>query len=238
MLAGLSPDYVMRLEQGRDHRPSERVLKALALALQLDSDATAHLVALGRAERPLGEPGPAPEEVVRPELRELLDTWTATPAIIHGWRLDVLASNAVAQALTLAAQPGVNMLRTWFLNVEERRRYADDEQDPLGLAVAYFRSTVGSDSDDPRVTDLIAELSDNSDEFREMWARHDVHSALVGAGTPYDHPLLGSVRLRFQTFAVDNTDRQRLIVMSAVPGSDDAHALARLATAAAEGRFG
>ena len=234
MLAGLSTDYVMRLEQGRDHRPSARVLDALARALQLDEDATTHLFQLGGAERQSPRLGLTPEEVVRPALQELLDSWTTTPAFIHGRRLDVLASNALARALTPLAQPGNNLLRSWFLDLEDRQRY-EDIRYVLTLAVAYFRAKVGNHLDDPGVADLVDELSRKSTEFREVWARHDVNSTLVGDSPIYHHPSIGSVQLRVETFAVDGTDRQTLYVVGAAPGSRDARALEQLASLVAEG---
>ena len=69
MLAGLSSDYYTRLEQGRDYRPSVKVLEALARALQLDDDATAHLFALGRLASPAARPRVHGEEHVRPEVQ-------------------------------------------------------------------------------------------------------------------------------------------------------------------------
>ena len=147
MLAGVSADYYTRLEQGRDYRPSEKVLEALARALQLDDDATAHLFALGRLASPAARSRDQREEQVRPEVQSLIDGW-GTPAFIHGRHLDILASNAAARALTRVAEPGTNMLRSMFLVREEYERYEDLEF-TLARTVAYFRANVGSDLDDP-----------------------------------------------------------------------------------------
>ena len=83
MLAGISAGYYMRLEQGRDHRPSEHVLKALARALKLDDDATAHLFSLGRPAPRSAQPRPAGDERVASDLQDLLDSWTTPPAFIQ-----------------------------------------------------------------------------------------------------------------------------------------------------------
>ena len=125
-LAGVSADYIMRLEQGRDHRPSEKVLEALARALQLDDDARAHMLALSRSASHAARPRDRAVEHVRPEVQALLDGWS-TPAFIHGRHLDVLASNAAARALTRVSEPGTNMLRSMFLVKEEYERYEDLE---------------------------------------------------------------------------------------------------------------
>ena len=233
MLAGLSADYYMRLEQGRDHRPSEKVLEALARALKLDDDATAYLFALGRPAAPVAQPRPADDDSVRPELQDLLDSWSTTPAFVHGRRLDVLASNALARALTPVCEPGTSLLRSWFVDLEERKRYGDVEL-VWALAVAYFRGTAGGDLDDPRLKSLVDELSQKSEEFRGLWSRHDVQSALSSEGPDYIHPTAGVLRLRYRTFPLGGTEGQMLWVVSGAPGSREARALARLATSAAD----
>lgn len=157
-LAGVSGDYYTRLEQGRGHQPSENVLEALARALQLDDDATAHLFALGRTVPSVASPRPAKQECVRPELHDLLDAWTRIPALVHGRWLDVLASNALARALTPLSEPGTNILRSVFLNAEVRERYADPQW-VMAAGVAYLRASVRGDADDPHLTSLVHELS-------------------------------------------------------------------------------
>jgi transcriptional regulator with XRE-family HTH domain len=233
MLAGISAGYYMRLEQGRDHRPSETVLEALAGALRLDDAATSHLFALGGAAPPAARVRLAGDEGVSSDLRDLLDSLTTTPAFIHNHRLDVLASNALARALTPLSAPGTNLLRSWFLDHEDRSRY-DDVEFVQTQAVAYFRVTVGSHPDDPDVQNLVDELSRQSETFRRIWAHHDVQPALVGEGPLYHHPVLGALRLRYQTFAVSGAKGLTLYVVSAAPGSRDAQALALLSSMVAD----
>lgn len=227
MLAGISADYYTRLEQGRGHRPSEQVLAALARALGLDADATAHLYYLGRALPSVAARDARRGEGVSVELRDLLDAWTATPAIIHGRWLDILASNALARALTPLAEPGTNLLRSVFLDPDARDRYADPES-TCAAAVAYLRRNVGGDVGDPELMALIDELSLASEEFRRLWAQHDVLSAQMG-DSDFVHPVVGVMRLRYQTFAVEGADRLTLLVVHTTPGGPDAETLARLA---------
>jgi transcriptional regulator with XRE-family HTH domain len=96
-LAGVSVDYYVRLERGRDLSVSEAVLNALAAALRLDETERAHLFALAK-------PTPAKHQVtpaqrVRPGLRQVLDALTGIPAIVLGHRLDILETNTLARAL-------------------------------------------------------------------------------------------------------------------------------------------
>ena len=229
MLAGISPDYYMRLEQGRDHRPSEQVLQAVARALRLDDDATRHLVTLGRPGPTAGHTWPTAAEAVDPELQDLLDAWTAVPAIIYGPRLDVLASNAVARALTPVSTPGTNMLRAVFLDPDVRGRYENIEFTEAA-AVANFRAAAGNDLEDPGVKALVDELSHQSSNFAQLWERQDVRSALSGEEL-FFHPVVGTIQLRHRTFAVGATNTLTLLVAFAAPGSREALArLARIAT--------
>jgi transcriptional regulator with XRE-family HTH domain len=116
MLAGVSPEYYMRLEQGRDHHPSDQVLDALARALRLDEDATAHLHRLaqpGARRRPRRRQRP---ERVPGDIAGLIDSWDTTPAYIMGRYTDVLAVNALATALAPFYTAGTNLLRAAFLD--------------------------------------------------------------------------------------------------------------------------
>jgi transcriptional regulator with XRE-family HTH domain len=225
-LAGISTDYYVRLEQGRDHQPSQQVLEALARALRLDADASAHLFALAHPVPRNGYPNSARDERIGPGLQELLDSWTTTPALVHGRRLDVLASNALGRALSPISQPGGNMLRAVFLDDDVRAAYTDLAW-TTRTCVAYFRASAGSGLDHPWFADLVRELSRESEEFRVLWAQHDVQLSLNGQAG-YAHPLVGTMQLRYQTAAV-GTAGQTLFVVHAEPDTPDAAALARLA---------
>ena len=227
LLAGVSADYYTRLEQGRDQHPSEQVLDALARALQLDEAAAAHLHELARPS-PRHSGGGASVERVRPGVRTLLETWDHTPAFVTGRLLDVLAANRLALALSPMHAVGGNLLRAIFLDPDARDAHPD--RDAFGARiVATLRAAVGASLDDPRLTDLVRELSVGSDEFRRLWDRHIVRERADGWKT-FEHPLLGRVELGYETFAINGrgAEGQILVAYHADPGSSSARALALL----------
>jgi transcriptional regulator with XRE-family HTH domain len=221
MLAGVSSDYYVRLEQGRDTHPSEQVLDALARALRLDDAEAEHL-------RRLARPGPPPRrrrraERVSPVLQRLLDGW-ANPAFVLGRRMDVLAANPLALALQLPV--GMNMVRSVFLEPGARDFYPDWE--------VVARDTVATlrglaDLEDPGVIELVGELSVRSPEFARLWARHDVRYKADGVKR-IRHPLVGVLELEFESLGVNAAPGQLVVAYSARPGSDSERALALLGT--------
>jgi transcriptional regulator with XRE-family HTH domain len=228
MLAGVSADYYVRLEQGRDQHPSEQVLDALARALRLDDDATAHLHELARPAPRRRRRAPVRAERVRPSLLALLDTWTHTPAFVLGRCMDVLAANRLAGALHPTCARGGNMVRMAFLDpsaIERMPELAQIRQD----TVAALRASIGPDLDDPALTDLVGELSLKSEEFRRLWARHDVRDKTSGRKRIV-HPQVGELDLAYESFAVNGADGQILVTYHAEPGSPTAQALALLSS--------
>jgi transcriptional regulator with XRE-family HTH domain len=228
MLAGVSADYYVRLEQGRDQHPSEQVLDALARALRLDDDATAHLHELARpAVRRRRRPAQKLERV-RPSLLRLMDAWGESPAIVLGRRMDVLAANAMSLALNPAQRVGTNTVRSMFLDPEFQALHPEFERAAAGT-VASLRASVGADLDDPLLHELVGELSLKSELFRKLWARHDVHAKTHGTKVMV-HPIVGELELDYESFGVNGADGQMLIVYHAGPGSPSARALALLSS--------
>ncbi len=234
MLAGISSDYYLRLEQGRDRNPSVQVLDALADVLRLDADTTAYLIGLAQ-ERSHTAPKPRPRTEQVPEsILELIDGWPNNPAYVQNKYTDVLAVNALARALSPNYAVGVNLLRAVLLDPAERRLRRDWE-DLTEEGVAAFRAEAGSDVDDPRLIELVGELSVRSERFRQLWARHDVRPRR-GRLKPLNHPEVGEIDLRSDKLSIGGTDGLTLVVFHAVPGSRDAELLALLGslTASAE----
>src|ERR1700739_4143254 len=168
MLAGISFDYYLRLEQGRDTHPSAQVIEALARVLQLDVKASEYLHQLAspssRRRGPVGiDAGDGVDE--------LIDQFPM-PAIVASRCLDVLVANPLARALSPGFAPGQNFLRWRLLDPAARELYVDWDE-ATDVAVSGLREAAGSDPDDPRLRSLVDELS-TSERFRELWARADV----------------------------------------------------------------
>ena len=142
--------------------------------------------------------------------------------------MDVLAANALAEVLHPGFAVGTNLMRFIFLDHRARDRYADWESVAIN-AVATLRGSAGVDLDDPALTDLVGELSLGSDDFRRLWARHDVRDKTTGRKS-FNNPHVGKISLNFQGFAVSAAPGQILVVYSAEPGSTDEQALKLLAT--------
>lgn len=222
MLAGISSDYYLRLEQGRDRNPSAQVLEALADVLRLDADARNYLLGLAQpALHPRIRSEQAPESIV-----ELIDGWTSSPAYVQNKYTDVLAVNALCAALSPNYRVGVNLLTAVLLDPRERELRRDWE-DLSAEGVAVLRSELGPNVDDPRLKELVGELSVRSERFRRLWARHDVRPRR-GRLSRLTHPEVGDLDLRSDKLTVGGTDNVTLVVFHAVPGSRDAESLALL----------
>jgi hypothetical protein len=162
-----------------------------------------------------------------------MEAWSHTPAIVMGRHLDVLAANSLATALHGGFARGTNLVRTLFLDPAARERYPDWDEVARDT-VAALRASVGPDLDDPHLTDLVGELSLKSEQFRSLWARHDVREKTHGTKR-FVHPQVGELTLHYETFAVAGSTGQVLSVYHGDPGSPTEQALALLSSIAATG---
>jgi transcriptional regulator with XRE-family HTH domain len=225
LLAGISSDYYMRLEQGRDLHPSDQVLDALAKVLQLSPDATTHLHELARPAAGRGLAGRADE--VPASLVRLISSWTTTPAYVQDRLLNILASNAIAVELSPDYRVGSNLLREVFLDPAERtfRR----EWDVVAAnGVASLRAQIGSNLDDPDLLALVDDLSAGSEPFRTLWNRHDI-VARVGGVNRLNHPDVGPLELRSEKLGINGAEGLTLCIFHADQHAPTAEALAVLA---------
>jgi transcriptional regulator with XRE-family HTH domain len=234
-LAGISADYYLRLEQGRDRNPSPPVLEALAKVLGLDATATGYLLSLGLAATRTGGARTRPrrprQETVPVGINQLIAA-VNLPAFVESRMFDVLAANRHATALSPSIRPGENRLRSMFLDPAEQDLYPDWPK-AIGGMVASFRASIAAVPDDVRIAQLVGELSLASEPFRKLWARHDVR-ALAGAPVRIRHPRVGLLELRREKLPIGDSDGQVLVMYHAQPGSESARGLASLVTSTAE----
>ena len=177
-LAGLSVDYYNRLERGNLGGASDSVLDALADALRLDDAERAHLFDLALTSQPTSSRHRrSPTKTVRPSVNWILDAMTASPAFAENGRLDALGANALGRALFPAIFGRGRQPRNWarfvFFHPEARDFFADWDRAAKDC-VAILRSEAGRSPNDRELSDLVGELATKSDEFRSLWAAHNV----------------------------------------------------------------
>ncbi|MCD5349030.1 helix-turn-helix transcriptional regulator [Kineosporia mesophila] len=218
-LALMSTDYYARLEQRRGPQPSEQMIASIARALRLTLDERDHLFRITGHN--------APTRVVRsdhvaPGLMRVYDRLDDTPAMIVSDLGETLVQNRLATALigdqVAYAGSARSAVYRWFTDPAERRRYPErDHEYQSRIQVAALRAVAGL-SRDRRAADLVSALSAVSDEFVEIWERHEVgvretdHKTIV-------HPELGGIEVDCQKLFTDNR-AQMLLVFTAQPGSE------------------
>ncbi|MEY9993851.1 transcriptional regulator with XRE-family HTH domain [Streptomyces sp. V4I8] len=230
-LAGVSVAYYTRLEQGNGRNVSAEVLDAIARALRLSDAEHAHLAHLAKPKQHKKKPA-ARAEHVRPALAQLLDSIDHVPAYISGRRSDILAWNRMAAALfgdwSELPVKERNWARMVFLRPEYRELFVEWDQKASDM-VSYLRMDAGCHSDDPLLSALVGELSLKSEEFRRLWATHDVKEKSYGV-KHLRHPLVGELTLNFESFRLSDGTEQVLLTYHAEPGSPSADALRLLAS--------
>jgi transcriptional regulator with XRE-family HTH domain len=223
LLAGVSSDYYVRLEQGRERHPSAQVVDALAHALTLDEEATAYLHELAR---PRPRTRRRRGEQISPALTGMLAAWTATPALVLGRCLEVLAANDLGTALFAGHTYSDDLVRLVFLDPDARDFYPEWERVAVNT-VGGLRAAAGLDQDDPRLIETVGELSVRSPDFGRLWARHDIRQK-TRETKRFRHPLVGELSLSYEAFTVNSAPGRQLVVYHAEPGSPSAEALSLL----------
>lgn len=232
-LAGVSIDYYIRLERGKETRPSPAVVDALGRALRLDPEELAYLRELAAQAARGGAPTrqrPAASRAVRPTLRRLLETVRPCPAYVLSRTNDVLAANPGGLFLT----PGMvdwpekkrNTIRYTFLHPQARTLWPDWDI-KARACVAHLRAVAGTDPDDPELAAIVGELAVKSPEFSHMWERYDVRRVGNGQKT-FLHPIVGTMTLSHEVMEINHTGGGRIVVYSAEPGTPDHDAMVLL----------
>ncbi|MDA0185167.1 helix-turn-helix transcriptional regulator [Solirubrobacter phytolaccae] len=226
VLAHISTEYYVRLEQGRAPRPSGDVLAGIAGALRLTDAESDHLHVLA---------GTAPSRTglhrrdVRPSILALIERLPRTAAFVTSAAFEVLAWNALAAALMedfgALAPHERNLARRAFLD-ESTLYGVSDAAEFRQHVVMELRSTLARYPSDPVIAGLVDELRSGSPEFARLWERHDVQAAPMLTKT-FRHPVVGEVTVDCDTLTLADRD-QHLVLYSAPAGSPSAEAIAFL----------
>lgn len=232
MLAGVSTDYYSRLEQGRRITPSESVVAAIAGALELDAAGRLHLEHLIGSQPALNPRRTTTVQKIRPGLHQFLDALDGQPAFVLGRRTDILASNRLARAL-LVDFDGLparerNYAR-WVLLSEESRELFVDWEVQARAAVESLRLEVGKYPQDRAAQELVAEIADQSADFRTWWAEHRVYQRTFGSKR-LRHPIVGELTVDYESLSFPGDPDQTLFVYTTPAGSSSRHALDLLAS--------
>jgi transcriptional regulator with XRE-family HTH domain len=224
-LAGMSVDYYTRLEQGRGPRPSRQMIAAISRALHLSDDERAYLHHLVGEVLP---PPPGPMRDVRPGVLQLLDRLDDTPAVVCDAVYNVLAWNAMAAALIVdfsSLPPGErNVIWRFFTDPAAHARHDADGGRRFGReSVASLRAATARYPDDAGVRSLVDRLLAASDEFRELWADHDVE-VQRSTRKRLHHPVVGWLDLACDALHDPYRD-QWIVLYTAAPGTPSYEAL-------------
>src|SRR3954452_14134946 len=236
-LAGVSIEYYTRIERGNLTGVSEMVLEALVRALQLDDAERTHLYNLARAAGPLtrARRRRSPKPRIRPDVQWMLDAMSDAAAFVFNGRLEILAENRLGRALfsDLYANPArpVSTPRFVFLDPRAREFYVDWDR-AASDTVAVLRAEAARDPDDRDLSDLVGELSTKSEEFRTLWAAHNVRLHNAGVKRLH-HPVVGDLSLNYNGLELASDPGLTIYVYLAEPGSKSAESLNLLASWAA-----
>lgn len=206
--AAISTDYYTRLEQGRERKPSLPVITALAAALGLSSAETAYLHSL---VAPYPSMSAQSEAGLNEFLLMAMQSWMFGPAYIVNHRSDILAANDFARGIFDQFDFADNILRMLFLDPSAKQRWVDWEAFAT-FFVGGIRRNIGPALDtEPATAALIAEVSDKSPIFTEMWGRQSMAVPARKAKT-FRHHDLGELKLEFELLTAIDTPHQVLVV--------------------------
>ncbi|MFE2422783.1 helix-turn-helix transcriptional regulator [Streptomyces hokutonensis] len=222
-LAGISIDYYVRLERGKETHPGPTVVDALARALFLDASEHRHLRELASRAAYAPVAPPAPGHTVRPQLLALLESVRPNAAYVVSRTLDLLAFNPGALGLFagLADWPPSlrNFARYAFLH-PLARDVLDDWDEQARACVGRLRALAGTEPDAPDLADLVGELLAKSPDFADLWNRFDVKPHAPDPKT-FHHPDVGNLHLGNESMPLEHSQKQRFVVFFAEPGTSD-----------------
>lgn len=225
-LAGISVDYLTRLEQGRARSPSSQVIEALSRALRLSEPERELLFRLGGITAPGRQ---AVSQRIPPSLQRLLDRLSGNPVAVYDAMWNLVVTNHAYDALSGAsAWTGIERNGIWRnfagpgpVAVLSPQELAEQQE---GL-VADLRMTAAKYPTDRRVQRLVTELGRSSPRFAELWESADLRSPEDTSRHKYvDHPAVGRIGVDCDVLVVSGDDL-RIMVYSTEPGTEDAERL-------------
>src|SRR5688500_15429133 len=216
--AGISVEYMTKLERGNATGVSDSVIDGLAHALQLDEAERAHLEDLLRTAGSTRPPRRRPARPrVRPTVQRILDSMTGAPAFVLNGRLDILAANDLGLALYSPMYTGpvrpANTARFVFFDPNATEFFRDYDK-AANDTVALLRAEAGRDPYNRDLSDLIGQLSTRSDDFRRRWAAHNVRIHTTGVKLIH-HPVVGHLELPFESLPLPADPTQSLLIYTA-----------------------
>jgi transcriptional regulator with XRE-family HTH domain len=227
-LAGISVDYLTRLEQGRATSPSVQVVEALARALRV-SDAERDLIF-----RLAGHATPGHDVVssrITPSVQRLLDRLANTPVAVFDATWALIVANAPYDALMgqTTSWRGIERNSVWrhLVGPGSRAVQTREEQTELETRlVADLRLTAARYPADQRLKQLIRDLAAQSPRFVKLWESGvlEPHQD-VGRHKVIDHPDVGHITVDCDTLIVA-ADDLRIMIYTAEPDTEDADRLA------------
>ncbi|MEU6537056.1 helix-turn-helix transcriptional regulator [Streptomyces sp. NPDC047000] len=229
MLAGMSVDYVVRLEQGRSSQPSVQLLGSLARALRLSDDERAHLFHLAGHQPP---PADGVARMARAGLMRMLDLLGDTPALVLSDLGEVLAQNRMSLLLTgdhtRFSGDDRYLVHRWFTDPAARATAPPEEHErhARGL-VADLRAVAGRRAGDPEITGVVDRLLAASADFRGLWAGHEVAVRRADRKT-FVHPRVGRLLMDCETLVTPDLRQQLLVLTPADAGSRERLELLRV----------
>lgn len=218
LLAGMSVDYYVHLEQGRATHVSDAVLDSLARVLALTEIEREHLGNLAHPHPRRARSGSA--ATVSTHVRQLLNLMSDVPTLVMGRRMEVLAWNAAAEAvlgMSAMTSTGHEVARPFFFDPCLRGRFMNWDAIAADI-VGHLRLEAGQYPEDPLLASLVGELAMRSEPFRRLWAHGDV-SRKVGGLTRFDHPDVGELQLHYGIQQITDQPFHWIVAYSYVPDS-------------------
>ncbi|MFC9749764.1 helix-turn-helix domain-containing protein [Streptomyces niveus] len=206
-LAGISTDYYVRLEQGRERRPSPAVVKGLCRALLLDAAAERYLRELSVTEAPQAVEGSGMDADRLDAVHQLLGSMTVPALLVNRW-LDIVDSNALGDLLHEGLEPRDNYARLVFL-APGAQEFFTDWPELARCVVAALRAQAGSEAGSARLAQLLPELLAHSEVFKAAWGEHHLYEKAIDH-KQFQHPRAGSLALDQHVLELPGSEGHRI----------------------------